>query len=343
MKLLKLLITVLILFQVSIANAINCRDYLGGAKSESAILQTHPNDWCFGLFSTTFGDSKPLAQKLLGRGVPPGRIHGLWSDTHSFGDKDIAALTKDAKRWEPVCAKYKGLEYSPFCEHNVPNPDKYLDIAKANAPSCVIVNTPWKGGASSKYKNETHNLDGPIPAGNFNVSWDGKPIVDTDVTKYKAKFKKADKIFFWDCRDNGRWECNDTTPRPQRKGWLDAKLNRSILALAVDKGETKLPPECRKDKVTKKVVCDLPTKWIYKSHSENKGTGDPRAEKPVIIAPVKSNSLKVGSTDCKYYGPYDSGRWRYYCPKWGFEIATSPVKIGKYGTINPAFRDGSYR
>lgn len=322
-------------------------DYLGGAKYKDLILREHPDGWAAGFFAQAFGDALPTVDALLATGrCPLVRVHLLWSDTHSFGDKDIAAITKEAKRYEVIAKKYPNVkvELSPFCEHSIRNPDKYLDIVKANAPSCTPVNTPMNGALSTKYKNETHGSHANPKPGKFNFSWDGQSCVDTDVEAIKARLAKAEVFFFWEARFNGKWEDNDKTPRPQRKGWPDSKLIDSVIALHKSKGKT-----------------SLPKRWLYKSHSENKGTGDGRAEKPVLICPVKAKEVllrcKNGQVvqSLKYYGTYTDGRFRYYGQEWGYEIANKAVRIqssplvdvvanGKVvGVVNAAFRDGEFR
>jgi hypothetical protein len=103
------------------------------------------------------------------------------------------------------------------------------------------------------------------------------------------------------------------------------------------KGATKLPPH-----------------WLWKSHAED--TGDPRSNKPVLIAPLKASKAELvrnGAvvSSASYYGPYIDGRHRYYFPEWGFEIAQKvgnvPLDLRLSGKVdaqvNPAFRDGDFR
>jgi hypothetical protein len=301
------------------------QDYLGGAKFQKAILQNHDFSQGVGLFATTFGDSLPLAQKLANKGVPFLRIQLAWQDNHTFTEKQFPAIAKEAKRFCPLASKTK-LYLSGACEHNLDFKlaSKLAEMVLAACPQATYVNTPWKGAVLPKYINETHNKGGPKSA-KSSYSSDGSPSEDIDIEGQKKK-GFTEFFMFWSPRYNGRWEDNDPTPRPQRKGFADAKMIKSMLALAGDKGKTSLPKN-----------------WIYKSHSENHGKGDPRAEKPVVIAPVKVKSIKVGNVDCNYYGTFEGGRHRYYCPKWGYEIGTSPVAIGKYGFVNASFRDGLYR
>lgn len=307
------------------------QDYLGGAKFQRDILQNHDYSQGAGMFATTFGDSLPLAKALADRRVPFLRIQLAWSDTHSYSERDFPEIVKQARRFCPLASQTK-LYLSGACEHNLNAQlaSKLASQVTAACPEAQYVNVPWKGAVLPQYINESHNNAGP-KSSRSSFSYDGTAAEDADVTSQK---KKGYTEFFmlWSPRYNGRWESNDSTPRPNRKGFADGKMIKSMLALAKDKGGTSLPKN-----------------WIYKSHSENKGPDrlgrkDPRAEKPVIIAPIRDGSLKVGSVTCpKYKDPYSDGRFRYYCPKWGYEIGTSPVKLGKYGTVNPAFRDGSFR
>jgi hypothetical protein len=134
------------------------------------------------------------------------------------------------------------------------------------------------------------------------------------------------------------------TPRPNRNGWPDGRLINSVAALSNPRGRINFPKD-----------------WLFKSHSENKGTNDPRAEKPVLIATVKTDYVTLTTIEnqqiarAKYYDPYIDGRSRYYFNEWGYELAKkadalsgSPVcnlvVNGKVlGTVNPSFRSGSFR
>jgi hypothetical protein len=196
-----------------------------------------------------------------------------------------------------------------------------------------------QGGAlSKKYKNEIHGSQKAI-SGIYNFSFDGLACEDANIEKFKAIHAKTEIFFFWSPRFNGRWESNDTTPRPERKGWPDPKHIRSIVTLGSAKRKTKLAKG-----------------WLWKSHSENKGNGDPRAEKPVLICPIKEHhaTLKVGKkvlTTLGFYGQYTDGRYRYYATEWGFEILKKAkgrlidITLGKKwgGTVNPAFRENEWR
>lgn len=321
-------------------------DYLGGAQYKDVILKNHPQGWAAGFFLSTFGDATKIIRSLaITSKAPVIRIHLLWSDTHAFGDNNIGAIKAGAAIVQKIKKEipFVTFEISPFCEHNLKNPDKYLDIVEAYAPDCVPVNSVWQGSLSKKYKNEVHGTKAKAVGGSYNFSWDGQSSVDTDVEAVKKLHSNADVIYFWDARFNGKWEDNDKTPRPQRKGWPDSKIIRSLSFLASKKAETKMPKG-----------------WIYKSHAENKGNGDPRADKPVFICPIKARQIEIVSFTGKvieklpYYGTFED-RFRYYASSWGYEISAKAIKAQGYsecqvfidgkniGVIDPAFRDGGFR
>lgn len=310
-------------------------DLLAGAKYPKVAAQSLPKGWALGLFDNTFGDSMPAAKRAIKQGCEHIRVHLLWSDSHTFGDKDLPTINKLAKRWEKLAKQNPEvvIELSPFCEHNISKPDKYLDAVQAVAPSCVPVNTPWKGGFSKKYKNEIHGSTHKKPSGPYNFAFDGQNAVDSDVEAIKKKFGDAEAFFFWHPRFNLKWSMKDTTPRPKRTAKPSKKFVNSISYLATDKGATSIPKS-----------------WLIKSHAEKHDAKDLKGDKLLIISPIKANAItlkrggKVIAT-LKYFGTFDGGGFRYYSTKMGFEIGVVEVWIGskKYGVINAGFRSAPYR
>jgi len=321
-------------------------DYLAGARYSDLILREHPEGWAAGFFANTFGNALPTVERLLATGrCPHVRIQLLWSDSHTFGDGDIPTIRRLARAYQALKGKYPSvtIELSPFCEHNLQNPDKYLEIVKNEAPDCVPVNVPWRGAFSKRFKNEIHG-DHSKPQGAYNYSLDGMNGPDANITALKNAHASADVFFFWGIRMNGNYHMGAKVARPDRKGWPDSRYIDSLIALHKDKGQT-----------------NLPRGWLFKSHAENKGTGDPRAEKPVWVVPVKARAIELRADNgqvidsAKYYGPFADGRHRYYCSDWGFLLAEKARRIhghpranvfvnGKrIGIIHPSFREGSWR
>jgi hypothetical protein len=322
-------------------------DYLGLPKYTDLAVREHPEGWAAGCFANTFGNALPAVDRLLGTGrCPHFRVHLLWSDAHLFGDADIPTIRQLARKYELLKRKYSSIvmEISPFCEHNVSNPDKYLDIVKQEAPSCIIVNTPWKGAVSRRYKNETHGTHKPL-AGNYNYSWDGTSCVDGDVEASKALHARSDVYFWWHPAMNGRLNTNDKTPRPERKAWPTSDLIDSMIYLHNSAGSVKLPRN-----------------YLWKSHADRHSTPpEPRAYKPVLIMPPKARRVELVADNNQVVAlasaaaPFNDGRFRYYWPDFGYKLAEKAIRIhnkptcklvvdGKeMGIVNPAFRGGLFR
>jgi hypothetical protein len=322
-------------------------DYLGGAKFSTTILKNHPNGWAAGFFAETFGDSYPVIEKLLKKGICPHvRVQLLWDDNHKYGDHQIPAIKKLAAKFNKLAVQFPWvkIELSPFCEHNISKPDPYLDIAQKAAPNCTIVNTVWKGGLSKKYKNETHGKAKAIK-GPANFSWDGTNCFDSDAELFKIVHDKVEVFYFWFWQMNGKMNEKDTTPRPNRKSWPTRDLIRSAIALAGAKYDP-----------------NLSSAHIWKSHSEQ--TQQPagkRELKPVLITKRKAlrAELVLDNGDVLIKSdpplPYEESRFRYYIKEWGFKLAKQAiakqghpivrVRVGKeiIGKVNPAFRAGTYR
>jgi len=309
-------------------------DLLAGARYKKEVTnfaQTH----CIGLFAETFGNAYPVAEAALKAGCKFLRIQLLWSDSHSFGDKDIPKIKKLAAQYQKLANKYPGadIRLSPFCEHNLNNPDKYLDITQIAAPNCTIVNTPWKGAFSKKYINEIHG-DHAKPQGRYMFSFDGTECTNADVESYKAKHADAEAFFMWSARFNLKWSMKDTTPRPQRKAKPSTDYINSIVYLFGKKGTYNL------DKNT-----------LLKSHSEKHEATDFKGDKMLLITPQKVDALTLKKNGkvigkLKYYGKFEDGRHRYYAPQMAYKYG-SDVEVWagnkRLGIVNCGFRSAPYR
>lgn len=315
-------------------------DLLGIAKFSKTAIEAFPEGFALGCFANTFGDALPVVDKLLKTGKCPAvRVHLMWKDSHNYSRKDFPSIYKEAKRWKPLTIKYPRIlfYFSGACEHNLNHKDA-TELANGLAnifpEATYIVNTPLIGHGSDiiiviDKLNEKHGAGVQHAPLDCLFSYDGNSCTDSDVQKMKDDIGPQ-IFFFWDSRFNGKWEDKDTTPRPMRKGWPDKALIESVAALSCDQGGVSLPHN-----------------WIYKSHAENTGTGDLRAEHPVFIIPLKVKEITLrdkGKTKATfpYYGPYAGGGHRYYGTKWGYQIANKPLEVWaekrKYGAINPTFR-----
>lgn len=314
------------------------QDTLGAAKFPQVSASTvHPGEGR-GHFSNLFGDAIPTVKAEIAHGVGFERLHLMWKDNHQFSPSDFPSIVAEAKRVCPTIEANPQIHWylSGACEHNLNQSNARLLAQKvlAACPAAAYVNTPLgnKGAVLPEYINESHGGGKPLSA-RFSFSSDGNASEDSDIESLKKTFAGAEYFMMWGPRYNGRWESNDSTPRPNRKGWPDVKYVQSLVYLTTNKGPIIVPKN-----------------WLWKSHSENKGTNDPRAEHPVAIIPPKANQiiLKKGNVIVgvlPYYGTYVDGRFRYYDSKWGFERGTVDLWINgqKKATVNEGFRDGGFR
>jgi hypothetical protein len=326
-------------------------DWLALARYGRIAKAEHPRGWAVGLFGDPdlFGDPRPALIELLKVAKAPiCRVQLMWDDDHVYGDKDLAKLQRLAAWYEDIAKQFPLIKFelSPFCEHNVTNPDRYLRWVKNYAPSCEPVNSVYQGALSVKYKNEVHGTSKMPPKGRYNFSFDGNSCVDSDSSEMKKRHGKAEVFYWWTYQFNLRKNDNDPTPRPDREAVPTPELIDSVVYLKNKRGRVSLPKD-----------------WLYKSHADQHAAPvpEPRAFKPVMICPLKVPSLELVADNGQvvavmpYYGPFADGRHRYYAPAMGYQLAEKAKRIqgsplvrvvadGKVqGFINPAFRTGGFR
>lgn len=321
------------------------QDYLACDKFKKEIVQNHPKGQGYGCFAEVngFGDGIKATDFVLSKrkDIPYSRLNLGWKDDHNFTDKDFVEIGKRSKRACPLTKKYPIKWYfSGATEHklNADKANKLKKIVLDNCNSVTYVNNPLPQGAILPDTiNEQHNGGKPRSA-KCSFSYDGTAASDADNETDKKSFAQCEFFQIWSPRYNGRWQANDPTPRPQRKGWADANDIKAHAYLANVKGQA-----------------FLPNKYIWKPISENKGNGDPRAGKPVLIAPIKSseyqltkNGKKIASL--RYYGTYQGGGFRYYSQEQGYQLGQKcggscdlVVNKKKVGTVDPGFRQNAYR
>lgn len=337
-------------------------DYLLAGKYPEVVIENHPKGFACGFLLNVDGipSSLPVIRKLLDSGkCTKIRIHGIWSDIHSFNESDINLAVTRARIVGKLADKYLSTTfyYSPWLEHRASLSlvqKLALEVKKALPSRVKYVNSYIDGGAylPSEINEVHHSLS--VPKGKYIHSWDGLEIMDSDVQKFKDIHSKAEINFFWGFRNNCRLELDDPTKRPDRKAvaCADAKYIQSMIAY----------------QETKKIKRNIPSNWIYKSHGEAEILGNqllPRSEKPVWIIPVKGKSIILKAkgkvfAEFQYEKAYhDKPNYHTYRAinnnRWGYEIAREVKKLkdnsnlnvwidGKeYGIINPIYRSGSYK
>lgn len=210
-------------------------DTLALPKYVHVVKENLPHGWWFSSFAETFGDGISAIDQVNYSGRPKGfRVQLLWSDSHTYGDDDISKIIELSKRVESVARRHPRIkcEISPFCEHNLNNPDKYLEIVKKHAPSCTPVNTVWKGKLSTRYKNEVHGVRAAIPQGRFNWSYDGDDPKPEDFITIKNQYREAEVFYLWNHRLNNKRGATDRTPAKEREYLMSVEEFHELVNLA---------------------------------------------------------------------------------------------------------------
>lgn len=344
MKVILHIVFLLTLAVNSFAQQIQCIETLAGAQYPEAV-RSIPKQYGISGFAREFGDFFPVAKRALADGRPWVGVNLLWSDTHTFGQKDMPFVLREAKRYEPLCAQYPGkIDLRTFTEHNLPDPDRYHDQVQKAAPSCSVVNSVWRGAFSRKYKNEVHGRH-PAPHGAYNYSFDGTNSVDSQLydTKkekgYLTLYKAAQVFCMWHPAINLRYSMKDGTPRSQRIKESEQRSPSRELLLSL----TYLfsPPG----------AIFVPKNWLIKTHAEKHSANDQKGDKLVIISPVRGAAIELKRAgkvvaNLPYYGTYEGGGYRYYWSQMGFRAgAELGMYIGskQYGMINGGFRAPTFR
>lgn len=338
-KLFALIFTLILFTQAAIAQQIPCVDTLAAAQYGNELSHIPVNYGIRGFARKEFGDFYPVARQELQRGRPWVGVNLLWSDTHTYGDKDLKFVTSEAKRYQPLCKQYPGkIELATFTEHNLKNPDKYHDAVKKAAPDCGVVNSIWKGAPSKKYKNEVHGTHKKI-AGVYNYSYDGTNSTDSNVVADLKEHQNASVFCMWHPRLNLRYGPKDTADRAQRVKEAryrspNADMLKSLVYLFSNPG-----------------TIQVPKNWLVKTHAEKHDATDIKGDKLLIISPVKASAIELkrnGKQVAKlpYYGTYQGGGYRYYWNKYGYTAGSDlDIVIGnkKYGVANGGFRAPIFR
>ncbi len=299
-------------------------DCLGLAEHGDVVFANVPTTFALGIFAEEFGDALPFLRNAAKAGFRSFRVHLIWDHNHDYGDQYLPKLKSLTPLYERFAVNHPNchVELSPFCEHNIHAPDKYLDLVAGLAPHCKAVNSPLPtGGISTRYKNECHGSKARPLQGHFNFSYDGNDAYNADVEKMRTTMQHCDTFYVWGSKCN--LHRTDTTP--ERDSPPDANYMKGLVALATPKG-----------------VTGIPARDTWKPESE-KGV-------PVLISPIHTNHVEL-HRDGKviamlpYYGPYTDGRSRYYAHAQGFEIGLCELWINgvKQGVLNGAFRENEYR
>ncbi len=340
-------------------------DTLGLPKYYKLIAQELPKDWYYGSFMHTFGDARKSIRLVASEKRAGGfRGQSIWDGNHKYDPiKHDPIIMQDLKFHNNLKQEFPDLDvqFSFFCEHNIKGDPlkRLIDKCLKEARYISIVNSVWKGDLvlDGSVINEIHGMKSAKPRkGSYNFSYDGQEMRDRNVPADMKVHESCLVFWAWTSWCNGKWTVaidektgkpKDQTPIPDRIDYLDPKKLDGIVQLMRDKGVTKLDPRI-----------------IYKAFSDDHGIRkpDPKANKPVILAPKAQREVKLVSANGQLvhkFGrilPYKDGGIRTYASQWGFEIADKARRLQNgdpicrliiddkdMGTVNPAHRENKYR
>lgn len=265
---------------------------------------------------------------------------------------------------------YVGVAVSPILEHNLKQSTWNIlaQVVKDNWPGVAISNSSMASTTSNDdlIWVEQHGNTG-LRANSKIISTDGIEIMDIDSMKYKKDASRAFLRFRWSRRNNCRDQGDFDDPR-RRTNCLKGKESEQQAAVYDEPGP--IPKRifaCNNEKdANGNDIFSI--KNIWKPLSEDKGTGDQRANLPVFIPSgfkhanaelVTYDGRRVGTLG--YYGKYSDGRPRLYSgypggsKKTGREFQKAahissgyPWVWAKQGSVCrgpflPGRRQGSYR
>lgn len=387
------IIFLLCLPSASLAQALIGQDYLGLLSTKfphAEVKHVLPKGMPIGVLDITFGSEISLLDSIVSNNTPKYlRVHflnntcvrnrncGTYEPLYGYtlSSLEAAILRKDAKILDPLKRRvrlYKSLAErhletkflpSPILEHNLKNPawrilaDAVLEVW----PNAQLVNSPMRGVAAESYKGAWVEKHGsPAERSGKTYSLDGSDASDINIGAWVRDTKGAIISFTWTRSYNLRTQ-GDTWVDPRDRTAASTRRILEEMLHITDAAPAKPTPTFR---------CSFKpfdNTFIWKPLSEDKGTGDVRANYPVLIAkPLAKPAVLVdykGRAVAKlgYYGKYIDGRNRYYSKYTGgsglggYQIqqkalaqSGSPYtyyKVGNtcYGPILTGRRQGSYR
>lgn len=295
----------------------------------------------------------------------PGAKHSVGSLNYALERNDGALLLYTRGRtaiWKSLSEKYPNTTFlvSPALEHNL-SPAAYrilADAVKSVWADVQLVNSPLSGNGE-RYLGSILEAHGQSPPQTEISSLDGAELMDVDTQGWLGRTAGNKLTFRWSRGYNLRDQAEKfTDPRARTKSPTPAMFEMYEHATDAIEPPSQVAFPCTA----------ISEAVIYKPLSEDKGTGDGRANKPVLIAElgkgdvqlVAANGAEVGKL--KYYGQFtDKKRGRYYSGmpggsnKHGYEFQQAALMVAKspyvyargngrcIGPFVPGRRQGSYR
>lgn len=223
-------------------------DFLGGKHYQKALLAaTRPGD-AGGIFLRTFGDARKTVEAMLASGKFADQVVHLapFDSSHAYPIKKLLPqLRSDAKWLNDVSVRHPKtvVLLSPFCEHNHPASvmRPLFDELRKLAPSCLLLNSIWKGQEVPGVITEIHLTDSKRlprkPKGEYTVAFDGfggdgsGDFPDADIPTILQNYADARHVRSWNFRNNGKSGHADKTPVNARKVWPDVNYLKGHRAM----------------------------------------------------------------------------------------------------------------
>lgn len=302
-------------------------DYLAGNRYSNAVLSAHKPGDVGGIFLDTFGYALSIVEKWCRSGKFSEIVVHIapFDRSHAYPISKLRTkVIQETKKLEAISKKYPKtiLMLSPFCEHNHKARDikPLLDNMGKVAPSCLIVNSIWKGEQVPGYITEIHLPNTRLvkkPQGEYTVSFDGfggngeGDFPDSDIQSILDYYSDARHIRAWNFRYNGKYGHNDPTPINQRKHWPTVKDIKGTQAIM----------KRREGAIT------WPRNALYKPFADDHGNEAPTKDRKALCilpkggesAQVLDSNSKVIDTLVRVKPDHEMGR-RYYSKFYAFEL-----------------------
>lgn len=284
------------------------QDCIDGVRSGGNVMA----GWFANSWKESPGDPYPKAKRILqSEKFSCARVQGFWSYQHK--PASLAIVKQQVKIWARLQDEAgKKIYFSPSCEYDKSTPKSLVKqwIATIRAAGLTPVLTPMGGPVVPGVLIEKH---GDKVTGSQCFSTDGQSAVDCDFAKLIKLNSTAEYGLAW----IPRYNCSVAGANPPPAQRVHAPSVRDIRMVDA------LFDAC--------TYGDLTGKQLYKLAAEDKGTGDPRANKPLLILKEKAEFAAIldskGGLLCKfpYYDTYLNDGHRYYSgsgPRlYGYEIA----------------------
>lgn len=310
-------------------------DYLAGRCYQAAMIKAHKRGDCAGIFLRTFGDARKTVRKMAASLKFSEIVVQLapFDNSHKYPISKLRKqLMKDAAWLEETAKKFSHTIFllCPFTEHNHPRSvmqPLFMDLQQI-APSCIMVNSIWKGQTVPGVITELHIEDSkhlPIkPSGEYIISFDGcggkgqGNFPDLDIPSIIEKYHDARQIRAWNFEYNGKYGWKDPSSIENRENFPSVDYIKAVQSnLRMREGS---------------VTWD--NKALYKCMADDHDGPQPKDNRALAILPIQLPEVKVfdkagNVIDVMKRFPGDhEGKpkgARYYSNKYAFQIADKAV------------------